>query len=98
ITKFNKTMKTKLSRDIATTVGGWLLHKVGELPGEGYKVITDGWHFTIVKVADNRILEIECRREKISDQNPVKVKTEKDGGNEVAVGSKPTTQAKKDVK
>ncbi|MBF0380502.1 MAG: HlyC/CorC family transporter [Magnetococcales bacterium] len=68
IAKFNKTMKSDLSRNIATTIGGWLLHRVGELPEEGCIVKADGWKFTIVKVAKNRILAIECRRDKNSEE------------------------------
>jgi putative hemolysin len=98
IAKFNKTMKTDLSRNIASTVGGWLLHRVGELPEEGYEVIADGWHFTIVKIADNRIVGIECRREKISDTEPEKSKTEQKSKDKVGKGSKSAAKAKKDAK
>jgi putative hemolysin len=63
VARFNKSMKMTLPRNIATTVGGWLLHMVGELPEEGYSVVVDGWQFTIAKVTANRITEIECRKE-----------------------------------
>ncbi len=63
VARFNKSMKMTLPNNIATTVGGWLLHMVGELPEEGHSVVVDGWQFTIAKVAANRITEIECRKE-----------------------------------
>ncbi|MBF0359311.1 MAG: HlyC/CorC family transporter [Magnetococcales bacterium] len=63
VSRFNKSMKTTLPKNIATTVGGWLLHKVGELPEEGHSVVVDGLQLTITKVAANRITEIECRKD-----------------------------------
>ena len=63
IAKFNSTMETALPDDSAKTMGGWLLHMLGELPDEGDTTSADGWQFTIKKVSANRITEIECRLE-----------------------------------
>ncbi|MBF0193048.1 MAG: HlyC/CorC family transporter [Magnetococcales bacterium] len=97
IAKFNKTMKTNLSVNIASTIGGWLLHKVGELPEEGYTVEADGWHFAIVKVANNRILEVECRREKSPDLEFEDIDYEEDSEDTADEPKKSAPIAKKDT-
>jgi putative hemolysin len=95
ISKFNKTMKTAIPRSDAKTMGGWLLHLLGELPDEGESANSDGWQFTVKKVSDNRITEIECRKEPESESeilvdsdvlDPVDATSEKsDGKHEIAV-------------
>lgn len=61
ITKFNGQMATTIPNNIARTMGGWLLHTLGELPEEGTSATVNGWKFTITKISSNRITEIECQ-------------------------------------
>ncbi|MBF0193314.1 MAG: HlyC/CorC family transporter [Magnetococcales bacterium] len=63
ISVFNKTMKTTIPLGDAKTMGGWLLHLMGELPEEGATTYAEGWQFTVKKVLDYRISVIECRQE-----------------------------------
>ena len=63
ISEFNRQMQETVTDDVAKTVGGWLLHLLGELPEEGASVTVNTWKFTVTKVASNRIVEIECRPE-----------------------------------
>lgn len=63
IDAFNRQMETTISAGLATTMGGWLLHHFGELPEKGAAVALHGWRFTVLNVADNRIVDIECRHE-----------------------------------
>ncbi|MBF0380304.1 MAG: HlyC/CorC family transporter [Magnetococcales bacterium] len=63
IAKFNSSMNMAIPLSEAKTMGGWLFHKFGELPDEGAMTHSDGWQYTVKKVSDNRIIEIECRQE-----------------------------------
>jgi putative hemolysin len=57
---FNSKMKTALPTETAETMGGWLLHHFGELPGEGEVYPFEGWEFTATKITNNRITKIVC--------------------------------------
>ena len=73
---FNLTMQENLPTDIAETLGGLLLHQLGELPKQGAEISMDVWSFTITKVAGNRITTIECCRK----TNDKQESSEKKGG------------------
>ncbi len=75
---FNKKMGTFIPTDIAETMGGWLLHKFGELPAQGAAISFEDVEYTAAKVVNNRIAKIECHR-KGADKKSDKKKNEEKG-------------------
>jgi len=60
VVRFNGQMGADFPLDIAETMGGLLLNHLGELPETGRQRTIENWNFTVTKVAENRIMEIEC--------------------------------------
>lgn len=67
VARFNEEMGAELALDVAETMSGLLLHHLGELPTAGKQITMGDWNFTVIKVDENRIVEIECNR---SEEEP----------------------------
>jgi len=60
--EFNYYFKTTLSESHMETVAGLVLHAFGELPYKGEKIDIEGFQFTVLKVARNRIEELQVEK------------------------------------
>jgi len=60
--EFNQFFKTDLAEDNLETLSGYVLHTIGELPHKNEIVDSDGFRFTVLKVARNRIEEIQVTK------------------------------------
>jgi len=69
ITQFNEEFSSALEEGEFETVGGRILHELGELPEEGTTINLDGFSFTVEEVEANR-LKILAVREHV-DENGV---------------------------
>jgi len=58
IERFNKEFRQQLPEDIAETIGGLVLDRIGELPLAGEKVMIEGLEFTVEAVEGNRIRKL----------------------------------------
>jgi putative hemolysin len=57
--EFNQYFNSTLNDNNIETVAGYVLHAFGELPDEGEMIEIEGFRFTILKVARNRIEELQ---------------------------------------
>jgi len=73
LNEFNQFFKTDLTEDNLETLSGYVLHAIGELPHEGEIIDSGEFRFTILKVARNRIEEIQVIKlaSIIEDENTI---------------------------
>ena len=55
---FDQRFATAFEMKDVETIGGLVLNKFGELPGEGDCVVIDDYKFTVSRVAQNRITKL----------------------------------------
>ena len=61
IEKFNDEMGCHLSNKRAKTIGGFLLHEFGEIPGKDIIIISNNLQFTVIESDVNRINTVLCK-------------------------------------
>ncbi|MCG6939029.1 MAG: hemolysin family protein [Gammaproteobacteria bacterium] len=57
--EFDEHFSAALDLQDVETIGGLVLHECGELPNEGCVVVIGGYRFTVLKVAQNRIVKLQ---------------------------------------
>ena len=62
IEQFNRELGGTLEEGPFETVGGLMLHRLGELPEEGAGILLGEMEFTVVQVRDNRIKTLAVRK------------------------------------
>ncbi len=63
VSDFNRRAKTDFDEQLAETVGGQILHQLGELPAQGTEILLHGLRFVVTRVGRNRIEELQVERE-----------------------------------
>ena len=59
----NKLLDADLPKDEFDTIGGFVLHLFGKMPGKGEEVRSDGYVFSVHDVGKTRILKVKITRE-----------------------------------
>ncbi|MBN1470201.1 MAG: HlyC/CorC family transporter [Syntrophaceae bacterium] len=63
----NKLLESDLPEDEFDTIGGFVLHLFGKMPGKGEEVRSDGYAFHILDVGKTRILKVEITKEELEE-------------------------------
>ncbi len=66
VSVFNRLTGAGLDEELAETVGGQILHELGELPAQGTELHLAGLRFQVTRVERNRIEELLVDREELS--------------------------------
>lgn len=61
VVEVNEILKTRLSTDVADTIGGYVLSRLGRFPKPGDQLTTDGLEFTIREMRRQRIYRLAAR-------------------------------------
>jgi len=69
IAQFNKEFDSALEEGEFETVGGCILHELGELPEEGATISLEGFSFTVEEVEANRLKTLTVREQ--TDENGI---------------------------
>ena len=59
----NKILEAELPEDEFDTIGGFVLHLFGQMPGKGGEVSSDGYVFSVNDISKTRILKVKITRE-----------------------------------
>jgi len=59
----NKILEAELPEDEFDTIGGFVLHLFGQMPGKGEEVSSDGYVFSVNDISKTRILKVKITRE-----------------------------------
>lgn len=65
---FNDIMGTRLIKDVADTLGGYISAQVGHVPQGGEQLQIDGWLLTVEQVSGRRIRKVRARRQPASEE------------------------------
>lgn len=57
---FNEVTGTRLTKDVADTLGGWLYGEIGRVPAGGEKIMVDGWQLTVENISGRRIRQVRA--------------------------------------
>ncbi len=68
IDDFNDIMGTKLDRNVADTLGGFIFTRLGRIPEEGEQVREGSLVMTVEKVEGRRIRQVRVRKEESSEE------------------------------
>ncbi|MBF0310891.1 MAG: HlyC/CorC family transporter [Magnetococcales bacterium] len=70
LSEFNQMTQANLEVDEVETLGGAILHHLGELPVAGQKITLEGWNFEVLAVENNRLTRVVACRVPEEEESP----------------------------
>ncbi|MBF0158607.1 MAG: HlyC/CorC family transporter, partial [Magnetococcales bacterium] len=72
VSSFNGRNQTRFDDTLVQTMGGLVLHSLGEMPVVGNQMVMDGWSFTVTAMKERRITEllVEAPADRAVDTQP----------------------------